>query len=141
MVLQGYGVRIDLVGDTFISKSGVTSSTFKAVPDQPVTSFELTLPEGPYSALGTNKDLCALTKIVTTKKRVKVKVHGKTKTVVRKTTKTEPEPLIMPTEMVGQNGAPFSQQTVVRVTGCPPTRAKAVKGKKGKHHNKHGKKK
>jgi hypothetical protein len=45
MVLQGYGVTIDLVGDTFISKSGVTSSTFKTVPDQPVGSFELTLPE------------------------------------------------------------------------------------------------
>jgi hypothetical protein len=46
MVLQGFGVKIDLVGDTFISKSGITSSTFKTVPDQPVTSFELTLPEG-----------------------------------------------------------------------------------------------
>jgi hypothetical protein len=58
MVLQGYGVRIDLVGDTFISKSGITSSTFKTVPDQPVTSFELTLPEGPYSALAANGNLC-----------------------------------------------------------------------------------
>jgi hypothetical protein len=58
MVLQGYGVTIDLVGDTFISKSGITSSTFKTVPDQPVTSFELTLPEGPYSALAANGNLC-----------------------------------------------------------------------------------
>jgi len=58
MVLQGYGVTIDLVGDTFISKSGITSSTFKTVPDQPVTSFELTLPEGPYSALAANDNLC-----------------------------------------------------------------------------------
>jgi uncharacterized repeat protein (TIGR01451 family) len=58
MVLQGYGVRIDLVGTTFISKAGITSSTFKAVPDAPVGSFELTLPEGKYSALGTNKNLC-----------------------------------------------------------------------------------
>ncbi len=51
VVLQGYGFTIDLVGTTYISKQGVTSSTFKTVPDQPVTSFELTLPEGPYSAL------------------------------------------------------------------------------------------
>jgi hypothetical protein len=58
MVLQGYGITIDLVGDTFISKAGVTSSTFPAVPDQPVTSFELTLPQGPDSALAANGDLC-----------------------------------------------------------------------------------
>jgi hypothetical protein len=58
IVLQGYGVTIDLVGDTFISKAGVTSSTFKTVPDAPVGSFELNLPEGPYSALTTDGNLC-----------------------------------------------------------------------------------
>jgi hypothetical protein len=58
IVLQGYGVTLDLVGSTFISKAGITSSTFKTVPDAPVGSFELTLPEGKYSALGTNKNLC-----------------------------------------------------------------------------------
>ena len=58
MVLQGYGIAIDLVGDTFISKAGITSSTFKTVPDQPVTSFELVLPQGPYSALTANGNLC-----------------------------------------------------------------------------------
>ena len=51
VVLQGYSVTIDLVGDTFISKAGVTSSTFKTVPDAPVGSFELDLPAGRYSAL------------------------------------------------------------------------------------------
>jgi hypothetical protein len=58
VVLQGYGVRIDLVGDTFISKAGITSSTFTNVPDVQVTSFELYLPEGPYSALAANGSLC-----------------------------------------------------------------------------------
>ncbi len=58
VVLQGYGVKIDLVGTTFISKTGITSSTFKTVPDQPVTSFDLTLPEGKYSALAANGNLC-----------------------------------------------------------------------------------
>jgi hypothetical protein len=58
VVLQGYNVTIDLVGDTFISKAGVTSSTFKTVPDQPVDSFELTLPQGPYSALAAHGNLC-----------------------------------------------------------------------------------
>jgi hypothetical protein len=58
MVIQGYGFTIYLHGETFISKQGITSSTFPAVPDEPVTSFELTLPEGPYSALAANGNLC-----------------------------------------------------------------------------------
>jgi hypothetical protein len=58
MVLQGYGVTIDLVGTTFISKAGITSSTFKAVPDQPIGRFELTLPQGKFSALAANGNLC-----------------------------------------------------------------------------------
>jgi hypothetical protein len=58
VVLEGYGVRVDLVGSTFISKKGITSSTFAAVPDVPVTTFELYLPEGPYSALAANGNLC-----------------------------------------------------------------------------------
>jgi hypothetical protein len=57
VVLQGYGITVDLVGSTFISK-GVTSSTFKTVPDVPVGSFELTLPQGPFSALAAVGNLC-----------------------------------------------------------------------------------
>jgi hypothetical protein len=58
VVLQGYGVRVDLIGSTFISKTGVTSSTFASIPDVPVNTFELYLPEGPYSALAANGNLC-----------------------------------------------------------------------------------
>jgi hypothetical protein len=58
VVLQGYGVTLDLVGTTFISKKGITSSTFKTVPDAPVGSFDLTLPEGKFSALAANGNLC-----------------------------------------------------------------------------------
>jgi hypothetical protein len=58
VVLQGYNITVDLVGSTFINKAGVTSSTFKTVPDAPVNSFELTLPQGPYSALAANGNLC-----------------------------------------------------------------------------------
>jgi hypothetical protein len=58
VVLEGYGVRVDLVGSTFISKQGITSSTFASIPDVPVSTFELYLPEGPYSALAANGDLC-----------------------------------------------------------------------------------
>jgi hypothetical protein len=51
-------VRIDLIGDTFISKAGITSSTFENVPDVQVSSFELYFPEGPDSALAANGNLC-----------------------------------------------------------------------------------
>ena len=58
IVLQGDGVRVDLTAATFISKAGITSSTFKTLPDVPVSSFELYLPEGRYSALAANGNLC-----------------------------------------------------------------------------------
>ncbi len=58
IVLQGYGATVDLVGSTFISKAGITSSTFKTIPDVPVGTFELTLPQGPYAALTANANLC-----------------------------------------------------------------------------------
>jgi hypothetical protein len=57
-VLQGDGVRVDLVASTLISKAGITSSTFKQVPDVPIGSFEIYLPEGKYSALAANGNLC-----------------------------------------------------------------------------------
>ncbi len=126
IVLQGYGFTIDLTATTFISKAGVTSSTFKTVPDQPVTSFELTLPEGPYSALTTEGDLCSATNTVTVKRKVTVKVHGRRKTITRKVKQTEPATLQMPTEFVAQNGAEIRQDTPITVTGCPKS-AKAAK--------------
>jgi hypothetical protein len=58
VVLQAEGLTVDLVGTTFISKAGITSSTFKSVPDVPIGSFALTLPQGPYSALAANGNLC-----------------------------------------------------------------------------------
>jgi hypothetical protein len=61
IALQGYGVTLDLHGETFINKAGITSSTFKTVPDAPVGSFELTLPQGKYSALAANGNLCKST--------------------------------------------------------------------------------
>lgn len=58
IVLQGYGTTVDLVGSTFINSKSITSSTFKTVPDVPVGSFELTLPQGRYSALAATANLC-----------------------------------------------------------------------------------
>jgi hypothetical protein len=57
IVLKGYGVTVVLVGSTSI-KGGVTTSTFKATPDVPFNSFELTLPQGKFSALAANANLC-----------------------------------------------------------------------------------
>jgi hypothetical protein len=135
VVLQGYGITIDLVGSTFISKSGITSSTFKTVPDQPVGSFELTLPEGKYSALAANGNLCSVTNTVTVKKKVTVRVKGHKKTVTRKVKESVAGSLTMPTAFVAQNGAVIHQSTPISVTGC----AKAKPAKKAKKHKKAGK--
>jgi hypothetical protein len=88
IVLQGYGATVHLVGSTFIGKTGITSSTFKSVPDVPVGTFELTLPQGKYSALAANKNLCTTTK------------------------------LAMPTLFIAQNGATIHTSTPIVPTGC-----------------------
>jgi hypothetical protein len=98
MVLQGEGITLSLVGNTNI-KNGVTSNTFRSLPDAPLTSFELTLPTGPYSVLAaygsgnSREELCGQT-------------------------------LAMPTALTAQNGAVIKQVTKVTATGCPkPKRA------------------
>jgi hypothetical protein len=58
LVLQGYGVTVIVEATTFISKAGVTSLTFKTAPDAPFSTFTLTSPEGKYSALAANGNLC-----------------------------------------------------------------------------------
>ena len=58
IVLTGEGVTVDLHGETYISKAGITSSTFRTVPDVPIGVFELTLPEETNSALAANGNLC-----------------------------------------------------------------------------------
>ncbi|HWY19058.1 MAG TPA: hypothetical protein VNY27_10175 [Solirubrobacteraceae bacterium] len=127
VVLQGDGVRVDLTGTTFIDKHGITSSTFKTVPDVPVSSFELYLPEGPYSALAANTNLCGLTSTATVKRKVTKRVHGRTvhKTLTSRVTK--PATLNMPSEFVAQNGAVLKQTTKILVTGCNAAKAKSTR--------------
>jgi hypothetical protein len=124
-VLQGDGVRVDLTGSTFISKSGVTSSTFKTVPDVPVSTFELYLPEGRNSALAANTNLCVTATATTIKRTVTKRVHGR---LVHRTVTlhvTKPASLSMPTEFVAQNGAVMRQTTKIAVTGCTTKAASA----------------
>jgi hypothetical protein len=112
IVLQGYGITVDLRGETFISKKGITSTTFRTIPDQPVTSFELTLPKGPYSALTNNGNLC--------------EVKGGLK---------------MPTALVAQNGLTIHRSTPIGVSGCPKHKVKkARKSAKHSKHSVRGKK-
>jgi hypothetical protein len=98
IVLQGDGVTVDLVGTTFINKHSITSTTFKTVPDQPFSTFELVLPQGEFSALATNLP-----------EKDRYSLCG--------------QKLVMPTEMVGQNGAVFKQNTNLAVTGCVKAKA------------------
>ncbi len=59
LILEGdHGVKVILEGNTNI-KNGITTSKFASVPDVPVSSFELNLPTGPNSALGSFGSLCS----------------------------------------------------------------------------------
>jgi hypothetical protein len=111
IVLSGYGVTVQLHGETFIDKSGITSSTFRTIPDVPVGTFELTLPQGPNSALAANGNLCTAKK------------------------------LAMPTAFVGQNGAVINTSTPIVPTGCakhkPAKKAKKAHKTKTKGKRRH----
>ena len=131
VVLQGDGVRVDLTGNTFI-KAGVTSSTFKTIPDVPVDTFELYLPEGPYSALTAGINLCADTTTTATKHKITKKVHGRTIHQTITTHTTKPASLTMPNEFVAQNGTVLKQNTKVEITGCTTSKTKPKPKKKTK---------
>ena len=99
-VLQGYGITIDAVSTTFISKSGITSATLKTIPDAPFTSFQLTFPEGKYSALAANGNLC--------------------KSSLAMPTEFVPQ----------NGSATIHESTKISVTGCPKAKKVAKKKKK-----------
>ncbi len=132
LLLQGEGIRIDLIGNTDIKK-GITFSRFETVPDAPISSFELTLPEGPHSALAASKNLCALTKTTTVRKRITRHIHGRTVHAFKNVKHTVADPLMMPTTITGQNGAVVGQTTKITVSGCPKHKAKKRKKSARKH--------
>ena len=92
IVLSGYGVTVDLHGETFINEhTNITSSTFRTVPDVPVGTFELELPQGPNSALAATTNLC------------NTKLH-------------------IPTAFTAQNGMTIHHSTPIKTTGCKKTK-------------------
>jgi hypothetical protein len=87
LLLEGDGVSVILNGTTQI-KNGITTSTFGSIPDVPVTSFVLDLPQGANSALAVNgKEFCTQT-------------------------------LTMPTTITAQSGKVIKQETNVGVANC-----------------------
>ncbi len=67
IVLTGEdGVTVQVHGETFISKAGITTATFGTVPDVPFSNFELELPEREYPALTANGNLCKGTLVMPT---------------------------------------------------------------------------
>jgi hypothetical protein len=110
MILQGQGVTVELIGGTFVSKTGITTSTFSSVPDVPISSFELNLPQGPHSALTENLP-----------KKSKGNFCSNN--------------LVMPTTITAHNGLQVKQNTKVTITGCPKkTHPKKKPKTKAKSH-------
>jgi hypothetical protein len=106
-LLQGEGVKVTLDGKTDIKK-GITYSRFQTVPDEPVTSFETKLPQGPHSILGA---------FVKGKSHYNLCGHK----------------LAIPTVISGQNGAVIRKSTAVRITGCPkPHKARKKHARKSR---------
>jgi hypothetical protein len=93
VVLDGYGVHIELHGETFIH-NGVTSATFRNTPDVPFESIEVTVPTGPFSEFGANLPASARGSFCGQK-------------------------LTMPTLFKAQSGVEIHQNTAVTVSGCP----------------------
>lgn len=52
LALQARGIELRVVGSLRVSETGTTAAEFSSLPDAPISSFALSLPRGPRSALG-----------------------------------------------------------------------------------------
>lgn len=97
LVLSGYGITIELHGETFINgKTGQTSATFRNLPDVPFESIAVSVPEGPFSEFGAN--LPAKARYSFCGDSLKLPVHFK-----------------------ASNGLEINQTTPITITGCKVT--------------------
>lgn len=95
IVLDGYGVHVELHGETFIqSSTGITTATFRNTPDVPFESLEVTIPTGQYSEFAANLP------------------GGKYNFCGQK--------LTMPVFFRASNGAEIHQNASFAITGCAP---------------------
>jgi hypothetical protein len=135
-ILQGEGVTLLLDGKTNIH-NGITSSTFESVPDAPVSSFEVNLPKGPFSAFTGYENLCEPTKTenkVVYKTVTTGKGKHKRKKKVRKTVAVKvPVPLTAPTILTGQNGNVITEELKVHVAECQVVKSFKQTKPKPKH--------
>jgi hypothetical protein len=106
IVLTGDNVTLELEGETLIH-NGITSATFRSLPDLPFETFEVNLPTGPYSLFSPYLPTKNHDNYCTTK-------------------------LTMPTALTAQNGLEIHQNTPITPTGCPKHKTKT-----SKHHTKH----
>jgi hypothetical protein len=110
IVLQGYGITVNLIGETFISKKGITSATFNNTPDVPFETIEVNIPSGPHGEFAANLPPKAKGSLCNQK-------------------------LVIPTHLIAQNNQQITQNTPIHTTGCNKVKAKKVtkrhKAKKG----------
>jgi hypothetical protein len=101
MVLSGDNVTLELEGETLIRK-GITSATFRSLPDLPFESIEVNLPTGPYSLFAPY---------------LPAKDHDNFCTLK----------LTTPTALTAQNGLEKHQSTPITPTGCPKAKHHTTK--------------
>jgi hypothetical protein len=109
IVLKGYGITIEQHGETFI-KNGITSATFRNIPDVPFENLQVTIPTGPYSEFGANLP------------------NNSYNFCNRK--------LTLPTLFKASNGQEIHQTTPITTTNCPTPHKHGTKKHATKKHKK-----
>ncbi len=95
LVLQGEGITIDVEGQSFVSRAGVLTVSFAAVPDAPFSSVEAMLPSGPDSQFTSRRS------------------------ITRPAASQCGERLQAPVSLRAHDGAELNERVTIRVLSCP----------------------